>query len=157
MGRSVEEDAAATPRSIRPGPFTAAFNRLVAFLTRLGLGIYGSRLLAVRGRASGKQRATPVNLLAHDSALPGRAARGHAVGAQHPRRRRRRAAAGAGPRADPRRRAGRRGEAGGAARPPAAVALRGGRLLPGGGLAPSEKELRRIAADYPAFRIVPER
>jgi deazaflavin-dependent oxidoreductase (nitroreductase family) len=47
-----------------PGWFTRnVFNRAVAFLTRHGVSILGSRVLAVRGRASGTWRTTPVNLL----------------------------------------------------------------------------------------------
>jgi deazaflavin-dependent oxidoreductase (nitroreductase family) len=50
-----------------PGWFTRnVFNRLVAFLTRQGVSVLGSRVLAVRGRKSGEWRTTPVNLLAHD-------------------------------------------------------------------------------------------
>jgi len=41
------------------------FNRAVAFLTRHGVSILGSRVLAVRGRTSGAWRTTPVNLLDH--------------------------------------------------------------------------------------------
>ncbi len=41
-------------------------NRAVAFLTRHGVSILGSRVLAVRGRTSGAWRTTPVNLLDHD-------------------------------------------------------------------------------------------
>jgi deazaflavin-dependent oxidoreductase (nitroreductase family) len=41
------------------------FNRAVAFLTRHGVSIVGSRVLAVRGRTSGEWRTTPVNLLVH--------------------------------------------------------------------------------------------
>ncbi|HEX6737972.1 MAG TPA: deazaflavin-dependent nitroreductase, partial [Vicinamibacteria bacterium] len=53
-------------RYVRPGWFTTnVFNRLVALLTRLGLSVHGSRVLAVRGRASGEWRTTPVNLLVH--------------------------------------------------------------------------------------------
>jgi deazaflavin-dependent oxidoreductase (nitroreductase family) len=53
-------------RYIRPDWFTAhIFNPLVALLTRLGLSVYGSRILAVRGRKSGLWRTTPVNLLAY--------------------------------------------------------------------------------------------
>lgn len=48
----------------RPGWFTTnVFNRLVAVLTRLGISVYGSRVLEVRGRKSGEWRQTPVNLL----------------------------------------------------------------------------------------------
>lgn len=47
-----------------PGWFTRnVFNRAVAGLTRLGISVWGSRLLEVRGRKSGEPRRTPVNLL----------------------------------------------------------------------------------------------
>ena len=50
-----------------PGWFTRnVFNRAVAFLTRHGVSVLGSRVLAVRGRTSGVWRTTPVNLLEHD-------------------------------------------------------------------------------------------
>ena len=49
-----------------PGWFTRnVFNRAVAFLTRHGVSILGSRVLAVRGRTSSAWRTTPVNLLDH--------------------------------------------------------------------------------------------
>jgi deazaflavin-dependent oxidoreductase (nitroreductase family) len=49
---------------IRPNWFTQhVFNPIVQGLTRLGLSVYGSRILAVRGRKSGQWRTTPVNLL----------------------------------------------------------------------------------------------
>ncbi|WP_405765741.1 nitroreductase family deazaflavin-dependent oxidoreductase [Actinacidiphila glaucinigra] len=49
---------------IKPGWFTInVFNRAVAWLTRRGLSVWGSRVLAVRGRKSGEWRRTPVNLL----------------------------------------------------------------------------------------------
>jgi deazaflavin-dependent oxidoreductase (nitroreductase family) len=48
----------------RPGWVTTnVFNRFVAFLTRHGLSVMGSRVLEVRGRSSGQPRRTPVNLL----------------------------------------------------------------------------------------------
>jgi deazaflavin-dependent oxidoreductase (nitroreductase family) len=48
----------------RPGWFTRrVFNPAVAGLTRLGISLYGSRVLEVRGRSSGQPRRTPVNLL----------------------------------------------------------------------------------------------
>lgn len=51
----------------RPGFFTnRVFNPLVAFLTRRGLSIWGSRVLEVRGRKTGEVRRTPVNLLTLD-------------------------------------------------------------------------------------------
>ena len=50
-----------------PGWFTRnVFNKLVAFLTRRGISVLGSRVLAVKGRTSGQWRTTPVNLLTHD-------------------------------------------------------------------------------------------
>jgi deazaflavin-dependent oxidoreductase (nitroreductase family) len=51
-------------RYLRPDWFTAhVFNPIVLGLTRLGISVYGSRILAVRGRKSGQWRTTPVNLL----------------------------------------------------------------------------------------------
>jgi len=50
-----------------PGWFTRnVFNQTVAFLTRQGISVLGSRVLAVKGRTSGQWRTTPVNLLTHD-------------------------------------------------------------------------------------------
>ncbi len=48
----------------RPGWFTRhVFNRIVAAFTRLGVSLFGSRVLEVPGRSSGVPRRTPVNLL----------------------------------------------------------------------------------------------
>ena len=48
----------------RPGWFTRrVFNPAVASLTRLGISLFGSRVLEVTGRTSGEPRRTPVNLL----------------------------------------------------------------------------------------------
>ena len=57
-----------TPTHYRkPGWFTQnVFNRFVAFLTRRGISVWGSRVLEVRGRTSGEPRRTPVNLLTLD-------------------------------------------------------------------------------------------
>src|SRR5262245_7842529 len=56
--------AAVPPRYVQPDWLTTnVFNRLVALLTRAGLSVYGSRVLAVRGRRSGEWRSTPVNVL----------------------------------------------------------------------------------------------
>ncbi len=56
-------------RYIRPDWFTInVFNRITALLTRCGISVYGSRILAVRGRTSGEWRTTPVNLLTYESA-----------------------------------------------------------------------------------------
>ena len=50
-----------------PGFFTRrVFNPIVAFLTRRGISIWGSRVLEVRGRTTGEPRRVPVNLLTLD-------------------------------------------------------------------------------------------
>ena len=51
------------PRYVRPGKSTNVFNEAVAAMTRAGISIWGSRILAVRGRKSGEWRTTPVNPL----------------------------------------------------------------------------------------------
>jgi deazaflavin-dependent oxidoreductase (nitroreductase family) len=62
----------------KPGWFTRnVFNRAVAFLTRHGLSVWGSRELRVRGRKSGEWRSVPVNLLSHDGGQYLVAPRGH--------------------------------------------------------------------------------
>ena len=50
-------------RYLKPGVWTRMFNTLPSVLARLGISVYGSRVLAVRGRSSGEWRAVPVNLL----------------------------------------------------------------------------------------------
>lgn len=55
------------PRYLEPDWFTRnIFNRAVAVFTRLGISVFGSRVLRVRGRKSGEWRTTPVNLLTID-------------------------------------------------------------------------------------------
>ena len=51
------------PRYIQPDRGTQLFNSAVTALTRAGISVYGSRVLAVRGRSSGEWRTTPVNPL----------------------------------------------------------------------------------------------
>jgi deazaflavin-dependent oxidoreductase (nitroreductase family) len=47
-----------------PGWFTKyVFNKAVAGATRLGVSVWGSRVLEVKGRKTGEPRRTPVNLL----------------------------------------------------------------------------------------------
>jgi deazaflavin-dependent oxidoreductase (nitroreductase family) len=53
------------------------FNETVAALTRLGISIWGSRVLSVRGRKSGEWRSTPVNLLTFEGRRYLVAPRGH--------------------------------------------------------------------------------
>jgi deazaflavin-dependent oxidoreductase (nitroreductase family) len=55
-------------RYIKPKSATNFFNDAVARLTRMGISVYGSRVLAVKGRKSGEWRTTPVNPLRVDGA-----------------------------------------------------------------------------------------
>jgi deazaflavin-dependent oxidoreductase (nitroreductase family) len=58
---------ATTPHYRRPGWFTQqVFNRFVAWLTRRGVSVWGSRVLEVPGRQTGEPRRVPVNLLRLD-------------------------------------------------------------------------------------------
>ena len=51
-------------RYVKPDWFTKnVFNPTVALFTRLGVSVWGSRVLRVRGRKSGEWRESPVNLL----------------------------------------------------------------------------------------------
>jgi deazaflavin-dependent oxidoreductase (nitroreductase family) len=47
-------------------PTTQVFNKIVARLTLMGISVYGSRVLYVKGRKSGTWRSTPVNPLRID-------------------------------------------------------------------------------------------
>ena len=65
-------------RYVVPNWFTRnVFNRLVAGLTRLGISVWGSRVLEVRGRKSGQPRRVPVNLLTLEGTRYLVAPRGH--------------------------------------------------------------------------------
>jgi deazaflavin-dependent oxidoreductase (nitroreductase family) len=65
-------------RYVAPDWFTRnVFNRVVAGLTRLGISVWGSRVLEVRGRKTGEPRRTPVNLLTLDGTRYLVAPRGH--------------------------------------------------------------------------------
>jgi deazaflavin-dependent oxidoreductase (nitroreductase family) len=62
----------------RPDWFTKhVFNPAVAGLTRLGISVWGSRVLEVPGRKTGEPRRTPVNLLTVDGQRYLVAPRGH--------------------------------------------------------------------------------
>jgi deazaflavin-dependent oxidoreductase (nitroreductase family) len=69
--------ASQPPRNIQPDRNTRIFNGMVATLTRAGISIWGSRILAVRGRTSGEWRTTPVNPLTLDGERYLVAPRGH--------------------------------------------------------------------------------
>lgn len=153
MGGS--EATSATPHFQRPGWFTThVFNRVVAILTRLGISVWGSRILRVRGRTSGEWRRTPVNLLTSQGARYLVAPRGHTQWVRNLR-------------ATPRGELvlGRRAEpftaveVPDAEKPPILRAyLRRWQFEVGvffGGVSADspEEELRRIAPDHPVFRI----
>ena len=64
-------------RYVKPKNATNTFNQIVAALTRMGISVWGSRVLYVRGRTSGEMRSNPVNLLTHDGDRYLVAPRGH--------------------------------------------------------------------------------
>lgn len=141
-------------RYVKPGRPTKVFNGAVAGLTRLGISLWGSRVLSVRGRKSGEYRSNPVNLLTHDGDRYLVAARGQAQWVRNLR------VAGEGEL-----RVGRRVER----FTPTELAdddkpavLRAylehwkwevGAFFDGVGPNASDAELRRIAPGYPVFRI----
>lgn len=53
---------------VTPGAPARVFNNLVGLLGKLGLSLWGTRVLYVRGRKSGTWRDVPVNLLHLDGA-----------------------------------------------------------------------------------------
>jgi deazaflavin-dependent oxidoreductase (nitroreductase family) len=64
-GRSPETGV--SPHYREPGHFTKRLlNPFVVLMMRLGISVWGSRILEVRGRKSGEARRTPVNLLEID-------------------------------------------------------------------------------------------
>jgi deazaflavin-dependent oxidoreductase (nitroreductase family) len=142
-------------RYVAPGWFTRnVFNRVVAGLTRLGVSVWGSRELRVRGRTSGEWRTTPVNLLTLDGDRYLVAPRGVTQWVRNLR------AAGKGEL-----RVGRRTEAFRAAEVPddeKVEILRAylrrwkievGMFFGGVGADSPDADLRRIAPDHPVFRI----
>ena len=139
----------------RPGWFTTnVFNRVVAALTRLGVSVYGSRVLEVKGRKSGEWRQTPVNLLRYQGAEYLVAPRGHTQWVKNLR------ASGQG-----RLRVGRRRQPFSAVeladdeKPPLLRAyLKKWKFEVGvffGGVGPdsSDEDLLRVAQDHPIFRL----
>jgi deazaflavin-dependent oxidoreductase (nitroreductase family) len=139
----------------RPGWFTTnVFNRLVSALTALGISVYGSRVLEVKGRTSGEWRQTPVNLLRYQGADYLVAPRGHTQWVKNLR------ASGTG-----RLRVGRRTEAFAAVelpdeeKPPLLRSylkkwkFEVGAFFDGVGPDSSDEELRRISPDHPVFRL----
>jgi deazaflavin-dependent oxidoreductase (nitroreductase family) len=139
----------------RPGWFTRnVFNPFVALLTRVGISVYGSRVLEVRGRTSGQWRQTPVNLMVFEDNDYLVAPRGHTQWVKNLR------ASGEG-----RLRLGRRTdsfqavELTDAEKPPLLRAYLAkwkfevGVFFDGVGPDSSDAELLRIAPDHPVFRL----
>jgi deazaflavin-dependent oxidoreductase (nitroreductase family) len=59
--------APTSPHYRQPGWFTRnVFNRAIGGLTRLGVSVWGSRVLEVPGRKTGEPRRNPVNLLTYE-------------------------------------------------------------------------------------------
>ncbi|MFI9645668.1 nitroreductase family deazaflavin-dependent oxidoreductase [Streptomyces sp. NPDC052040] len=145
-----------TPAHVRkPGWFTVhVLNRAVAWMTNRGVSVWGSRLLAVRGRKSGEWRITPVNLLTVDGRQYLVAPRGHVQWTHNMR------AAGGGEL-----RLGKRVDvftASEVADDDKAPLLRAylkrwkaevGVFFNGVGPDSPDQELRRIAPDHPVFRV----
>ena len=139
----------------RPGWFTKnVFNRIVALMTRLGLSVWGSRVLEVPGRKTGEPRRTPVNLLTFERERYLVAPRGNTQWVRNLR------VSGGG-----RLLLGRRSEEFAATEVPEderAPILRAylkrwkaevGMFFGGVGPDSSDEELTRIAADHPVFRL----
>jgi len=144
-------------RYLAPSWFTRhVFNRAVGGLTGLGLSVWGSRVLAVRGRRSQEWRTTPVNLLTFESARYLVAPRGTTQWVRNIR------AAGGGEL-----RLGRRREpisvleVADADKPPILRAYlkrwraEVGTFFEGTGPDASDAQLLAIAANHPVFRVTP--
>ena len=71
------EAPASAPRNVQAAGFEVYFNRFAGFLTRHGISLLGTRILAVRGRKSGEWRTTPVNPLTHEGERYVLSPRGH--------------------------------------------------------------------------------
>jgi deazaflavin-dependent oxidoreductase (nitroreductase family) len=140
-----------------PGWFTRnVFNRAVAFVTRRGVSVLGSRVLAVRGRKSGEWRTTPVNLLELDGHRYLVSPRGHGQWVRNLR------TAGTGEL-----RLGRRAEAFAGREltddekvPVLRAYLKRwkaevGAFFAGVGPDSTDEQLRAIAPDHPAFEVLP--
>ena len=146
--------ASENARYVKPAKQTNTFNEIVARLTRLGVSVWGSRVLSVRGRTSGEWRSNPVNLLTHEGERYLVAPRGHTQWVRNLR------VAGEGEL-----RVGRRverftaTEIGDAAKPPVLRAylrrwkFEVGVFFDGVDAKAPEEELLRIAPGYPIFRI----
>ena len=141
-------------RYVRLSWFDQIFNGVARALTGLGVSLYGSRNLAVRGRKSGEWRVVPVNLLVCDGERYLVAPRGEAHWVRNLR-----AARGGELRLGRRSEPFRAVEVSDADKPPILRAylerwrFEVDRFFEGLSTSPSDDDLRRIAGRYPVFRI----
>lgn len=143
-------------RYVKASGVEAAFNAGVALLTRLGVSLYGTRILAVRGRSSGAWRTVPVNLLTFDGRRYLVAPRGTTQWVRNLR-----AAGGGELRLGRKREAFRASELDDGQKPPLLRAyldkwrFEVDRFFAGIGADATDEQLLRAAPDYPVFRIEP--
>ena len=141
-------------RYLRPTALDRAFNAVMALLTQAGVSVYGSRVLAVRGRRSGAWRTVPVNLLVHEGGRYLVAPRGETEWVRNIR-----AAGGGELRLGGRRETIAVTELGDAEKPPILRAyvqrwwFEVARFFEGVTREASLDDLRRIAPGFPVFRI----
>jgi hypothetical protein len=144
-------------RYVTPRRGTKMFNAAVAGLTKLGVSVWGSRVLYVRGRSTGKWRSTPVNLLTFNGNRYLVAPRGTTQWVRNLRAADGHGELRLGRRAEPFRAA----ELGDDAKPEVLRAylrrwkMEVGVFFDGVGPDASEEKLRQIAPGYPVFRIEP--
>lgn len=144
------------PHHVKPTRFDAVFNRLAGAITRMGISLMGSRVLAVRGRTTGQWRTTPVNPLTIGGVRYLVAPRGHVQWVRNLR------AAGTGEL-----RLGRRTEAFAATeladadKPPiireylVRWGWEVGRFVTGVTKDSTDEQILAVAGDFPVFRIGP--
>jgi deazaflavin-dependent oxidoreductase (nitroreductase family) len=132
------------------------FNTQVALTTRLGISVMGARVLAVKGRKSGKWRTTPVNLLSHDGHRYLVSPRGEAQWVRNLR------AAGTGELRLGRRAESFRGRELGDDEKVAVLraylrkwGIETGIFFEGTGSRSSDEQIRAIAPKHPAFEVLP--
>lgn len=154
LGATVTVPAMADRRYVAPGLVTRIFNLLPMGLARLGVSVWGSRTLAVRGRKSGEWRTVPVNLMEHEGARYLVAPRGETQWVRNLR-----AAGGGELRLGPRRELFRARELPDDEKPQLLRvylekwAFEVNQFFQGVGADAPEAELRRIAPGYPIFKL----
>jgi deazaflavin-dependent oxidoreductase (nitroreductase family) len=74
---SASQDRYVVPTTPMARRMFGMFNSSVAWLTKRGISVWGSRVLYVKGRKSGEWRSNPVNLLSYDGNSYLVAPRGH--------------------------------------------------------------------------------